>query len=70
MQPYNIDEIINRAKNAEGNPSMEQKIKNEAVGALTAEQKRRLENALENPDELKRLLSSPAAQSIMKKLGK
>lgn len=70
MQPYNIDELLNRAKNAEGNPELERKIENEAVGSLTAEQKQRLENVLSDPEALERLLSSPKARSIMKKLGK
>lgn len=69
MQPYNIDEILNRAKNAEGDPALEEKIKSEAVGSLTSDQKQRLENVLNDPDALQRLLSSPKAQSIMKKLG-
>ena len=49
---------------------MEQKIKNEAVGSLTAEQKQRLENVLNDPEALQRLLSSKRAQDIIKKLGK
>ena len=43
MQQFNYDDILKKAKKAEGKPEMEQKIKNEAVGSLTAEQKQRLQ---------------------------
>lgn len=70
MQQFNFDDILKKAKKAEGDPEMEQKIKNEAVGSLSADQKRRLENVLNDPDALQRLLSSQRAQDIIKKLGK
>lgn len=70
MQQFNYDDILKKAKKAEGKPEMEKKIKNEAVGSLTAEQKQRLENVLNDPDALQRLLSSKRAQDIIKKLGK
>ena len=70
MQQFIYDDILKKAKKAEGKPEMEQKIKNEAVGSLTAEQKQRLENVLNDPDALQRLLSSKRAQDIIKKLGK
>lgn len=70
MQPFNFDEIINKAKRAEGDPATEQRVRNEAIGSLTAEQKRRLENVLNDPKELERLLSSPRAKDIIKKFEK
>lgn len=70
MQQFNYDDILKKAKKAEGKPGMEQKIKNEAVGSLTAEQKQRLENVLNDPEALQRLLSSKRAQDIIKKIGK
>ncbi len=62
--------MLKKAKKAEGDPALEQKIKNETVGSLTAEQKKRVENVLNDPDALQRLLSSQRAQNIIKKLGK
>lgn len=70
MQQFNFDDILKKTKKAEGDPAMEQKIKNEAVGSLSADQKQRLENVLNDPDALQRLLSSQRAQDIIKKLGK
>lgn len=62
--------MLKKAKNAEGDPALEQKIRNETVGSLTADQKKRVENVLSDPDALQRLLSSQRAQNIIKKLGK
>ncbi len=70
MQQLNFDDMLKKAKNAEGDPALEQKIRNETVGSLTADQKKRVENVLSDPDALQRLLSSQRAQNIIKKLGK
>lgn len=70
MQQFNYEDILKKAKKAEGDPASEQKIKSEAVGALTADQKQRLENVLNDPDALQRLLTSQRAQDIIKKIGK
>ena len=68
-----IDRLIKQASDAVQNPeelkkAAQGKSREKVLGSLKPEQARRLQGVLANDAEVKRLLSTPQAQELLKKL--
>lgn len=68
MNQNDLDSLM-KALSGDGGKNAE-RIGKSAAASLNAEQRKKIEDALADPEYLKSLLSTPRAQEILKKLNK
>ncbi len=66
MKSNDIDALFSAARS--GNKKQMSAVGNAAVEKLTDEQKRKVERAMNDPEYLRSILSTPGAQEIIKRL--